>query len=159
MVRMHQIVFSPCGRPAGDRTMFGRVAERLSGRAGMRISRRAVAPSPGPRIPGCREASIRRLCLVFILALALVTSWAAPIGAATTSDITQLHNFAISHDGTKLAFSGTVGGVAGLYEADRNGSNLTLLVAQVAGFYSIDHPDFSPDGTTIAFTAFGNPGG
>jgi dipeptidyl aminopeptidase/acylaminoacyl peptidase len=84
---------------------------------------------------------------------------AAGASAATLSSFSSLNGFAISHDGTKLALAGTLNGVQGLYESDGNGADVILLVAEGAGFYAFEHPSFSPNGKTIAFSAFGKAGG
>lgn len=108
---------------------------------------------------GGAKLALGRAATITLAGLALVTAGSAPAGATTTAAFTQMQNFAISRDGTKLAIAGTVSGVHGIYLANRDGSNVTLLAADGPGFSGLDHPDFSPDGQTIAFTAFGNPGG
>ena len=59
-----------------------------------------------------------------------------------------VYDFAISHDGNHIAFSGIQNGVYALFEANRDGSNVVLLVAD-----SYAHrPDFSPDDRQIVYS-------
>ena len=84
---------------------------------------------------------------------------AATASAATVADFSSMGGFAISHDGTELALAGTLNGVPGLYESNGTGTAVTLLVAEGQGFYAFEHPSFSPNAKTIAFSAFGKAGG
>jgi Tol biopolymer transport system component len=90
-------------------------------------------------------------------AFAMIAAPAA--SAATAADFSTLTDFAISPDGTTLAFAGTLNGVPGLYESDGTGADVTRVVAEGPNFNGFVHPSFSPNGKTIAFSAFGKPGG
>ena len=64
-----------------------------------------------------------------------------------TKPFSSIQNFAISHDGKRIAISGTRDGAPGLYEANRDGTGTVLLVADG---YAID-PQFSPDDTQLVY--------
>ena len=64
------------------------------------------------------------------------------------SEIGEIRNPTFSPDGTKIAFSGQVGGLTDLYLVDVNTDELTRLTTDR---YAQLQPTFSPDGTRIAF--------
>ena len=60
-----------------------------------------------------------------------------------------------SPDGTKLVFTGYVGGLSDLFIVDRDGGNLRRLTDDK---YAEFHPVWSPDGKSIAFSTDRGPG-
>jgi Tol biopolymer transport system component len=78
--------------------------------------------------------------------------WEVPVAGGKATQLTNGNDYqpTVSPDGKKLAFFRA----SSLVIANINGSNPQTLYTEPAGTTSSDEPDFSPDGSTIAFMAY-----